>query len=75
MDLKEYKERSSGKLHRIKDLKREFKKVMQNKSFQRFKECISKKPCRIKAFKGLKDEIKEAMDSSQNIKNEFFKVM
>lgn len=40
MDLKEYKERSSGKLHRIKDLKREFKKVMQNKSFQRLKECI-----------------------------------
>ena len=39
-----------------------FKKAMQNKSFQRLKECISKKPCRIKVFKGLKDEIKEAMD-------------
>lgn len=61
MDLKEYKERSSGKLHRIKDLKREFKKVMQNKSFQRLKESISKKPCRIKAFKGLKSEFRKTM--------------
>ena len=35
---------------------------MQNKSIQRFKECISKSHAEIKAFKGLKSEFRKTMD-------------
>ena len=64
---------------------------MQNKSIQRLKESISKKPCRIKAFKGLKSAfqksyaeikafkgLKDEIKEAMDLKeykNEFFKVM